>query len=149
MAGRKTYGYLGRAMRVLGRGNSKCIFPRPLYLQGSVCDQQHCLRGLRDTQSPCVSESDASASAVADSPAWAVSKLSWHRQLFLTQWHLQGSCSFPSTQSFSGVGMKAPPLLCLLNHLGQNWRMPRSECFTQCLLGVPLMLFEMQSFHVV
>ena len=69
MAGRKACNYFGRGMRDPGRGNSKCISPR----LWSMCDQQRC---LRDTQSSYISESDASTSAMADFPAWAVSKLS-------------------------------------------------------------------------
>lgn len=88
MAGRKACNYFGRGMRDPGRGNSKCISPR----LWSVCDQQRC---LRDTQSSYISESDASTSAMADFPAWAVSKLSslFNSSSGVFSSHLQGSCS--------------------------------------------------------
>ena len=69
MAERKACNYFGRGMRDPGRGNSKCMSPH----LWSMCDQQRC---LRDTQPSYISESDASTSAMADFPAWAMSKLS-------------------------------------------------------------------------
>lgn len=75
--------------------------------------------------------------------------LSWTFFFFM----VHGDSLSPSTQSSSRAGMKVSPLFCLLNHLGQNWRLPSPKYFMQWLWGfhkntVHALLFERQSFRV-